>query len=119
MEQGDEEFLRQKFGPRLRRSRAPRVRQLVRAHMSPAWRYRARNWVNNTPGVAELYSKLDEAMRVSYPGRDTQLVLDGYPRCGNSYARAAFDYANGNRVSVASHAHSYRAVQVAVRREIP
>jgi hypothetical protein len=73
----------------------------------------------NAPVAAPLYARLDVAMRVSYPHAGTELVLDGFPRSGNSYARVAFDHANEDKVVVASHSHSYRVVEVAVARGIP
>ncbi len=52
------------------------------------------------------------------PTSATGLVIEGFPRSANTYAKAAFLDANPS-VRVASHLHSARSVRQAVRRGIP
>jgi hypothetical protein len=53
------------------------------------------------------------------PGPSTELLIEGYPRSGNTFARRAFLGAQARPVEVASHAHALAAVWVAVGRGIP
>lgn len=50
---------------------------------------------------------------------DTELVIEGFPRSGNTFASAAFDLAQIRPVRVAHHEHASAQVIEAVRREIP
>jgi hypothetical protein len=51
--------------------------------------------------------------------RDTEIVIEGFPRTGSSFAVAAFRRAQGRPVRVAHHVHAPAQVTVAVRRRIP
>ncbi|HEV8572096.1 MAG TPA: hypothetical protein VGR49_03460 [Actinomycetota bacterium] len=51
--------------------------------------------------------------------RDTEIVIEGFPRTGSSFAVAAFRRAQGRPVKVAHHVHAPAQVMVAVRWEIP
>jgi hypothetical protein len=74
--------------------------------------------VMRTP-LADLVVLLDPTTRGRRVTRSTQLIIEGYPRVGNTYARAAFEHANGPDTPVASHMHSYRSIQKGIRRRIP
>jgi hypothetical protein len=52
-------------------------------------------------------------------GRDTELVIEGFPRCGNSFAFAAFRLAQPRPVRIAHHLHAPAQVIAAARRGIP
>jgi hypothetical protein len=83
---------------------------------------RVRIWsaLASTPVVAEIYARLDSRARPLRVTRGTDLVIDGFPRSGNTYAVAAFDYANGpGRVTLSHHFHHVRQIQRAVRFGIP
>jgi hypothetical protein len=67
--------------------------------------------------LAELYTRIDPS-KLTRITKETQLVMEGCPRSGNSYALAAFQYANPG-VAVASHRHSATAVKTALRRQKP
>lgn len=49
---------------------------------------------------------------------DTALVISGFPGSGNSYLRSAFCAANPG-LQVASHAHNWTELAIAVRRKLP
>jgi hypothetical protein len=51
--------------------------------------------------------------------RDTQLVIAGYPRSGNTFAVVAFRHAQQESVSIANHLHAPAQVIRAARWEIP
>jgi len=50
---------------------------------------------------------------------DTEIVIEGYPRSGNSFAVAAFGQAQRRPVRIAHHTHTPAHVIVAIRAGIP
>ncbi len=66
---------------------------------------------------ANFYSRLDSS-KLTRITEDTELVIEGCPRSGNSYALAAFRYSNEG-VTVASHRHSPTAVRTGLKRRLP
>ncbi|MFP4027264.1 MAG: hypothetical protein ACLFWL_05690 [Candidatus Brocadiia bacterium] len=51
--------------------------------------------------------------------RDNEIVIEGYPRCANSFAEAAFRVAQDGPVRMAQHSHAPAQVLAAVRWHIP
>ena len=51
--------------------------------------------------------------------RDTEIVIEGYPRSANTFAVAAFQFAQGRPVKIARHLHAPAQVIQAVRWRIP
>jgi hypothetical protein len=51
--------------------------------------------------------------------RDTEIVIEGFPRTGSSFAVAAFRRAQGRPVKVAHHVHAPAQLKAAVRWHIP
>ncbi len=94
------------------------VRHLVRKLVPVYWRSRVHFALMGTPGVAEVFALTDRT-GFSRITKDTKLVIEGCPRSGNSYALAAFRYANGADVKVTSHRHSPTAVRTGLRRGLP
>jgi hypothetical protein len=62
-------------------------------------------------------------LRPKYAGlfvsNDTEIVIEGYPRSANTFATAAFEYAQGRKVMIARHLHAPAQIQRAVEYEIP
>ena len=52
-------------------------------------------------------------------GPSTQLVIEGFPRTGTSFAVAAFDQAQPRAVEVACHVHAPAQIVAAVRAGVP
>jgi hypothetical protein len=50
---------------------------------------------------------------------DTELVIEGFQRSGNTFAAAAFDFAQGRPIKSAHHLHSSAQVLEAVRLGVP
>ena len=97
----------------------PSLRTVVRKTISPSVRLRTHLFLLDTPVVSEVFCALDPAMHTGRVTKDCQLVMDGYPRSGNSYARATFQYANGFDVPISTHAHSHRMPELGAKRGIP
>lgn len=51
--------------------------------------------------------------------RDTEIVIEGFPRSANSYAEAAFRVAQNRDVAIAHHCHAAAQVIAAARWSIP
>ena len=51
--------------------------------------------------------------------RETDIVIEGYPRCANSFAEAAFRVAQNSAVRMGHHSHAPAQVLAAVRWGIP
>ena len=49
----------------------------------------------------------------------TDIVVEGYPRSGNTFAAAALRYIGGPDLTIASHVHTPSQVVLAVRRKVP
>jgi hypothetical protein len=83
--------------------------------------YVARAVVSTSPGVYLPFARrkyADEAEdRVLRP--DTQLVIEGYQRSGNTFATVAFELAQREPVRIAHHLHAAAQVIAAVRMGIP
>lgn len=50
---------------------------------------------------------------------DTEVVIEGFPRCGNTFAVAAFIIAQNRPVRIAHYTYKIAQVAVAARKEIP
>lgn len=82
-------------------------------------RHRVWNRLYAMPGVVEFMMFADPAIRPRRITRHTDLVMDGVARCGNTYAEAAFRYANGADARLAHHFHSPLAIQLGVKHGLP
>jgi hypothetical protein len=78
-------------------------------------------WVGvmNVPAAADLYLRLDPTVRHRRVTRRTDLIMEGFPRSGNTYARAAFEHANGTSGWLSTHLHTPRSIEQGVRLGIP
>ncbi|NND70181.1 MAG: hypothetical protein HKN43_01240 [Rhodothermales bacterium] len=52
-------------------------------------------------------------------GDSTDIIIDGFPRSGNTFAVTAFKYAQRRDVNVSSHIHAPIEIITAVKRNIP
>jgi hypothetical protein len=50
---------------------------------------------------------------------DTEIVIEGFPRCGNTFAVIAFQKAQERKVKIAHHLHVPAQIHFAVKRGIP
>jgi hypothetical protein len=54
-----------------------------------------------------------------WASRTTEIVIEGYPRSGNTFSVVAFQLAQGRRVKVAHHLHAAAQIKRAARLDIP
>jgi len=97
----------------------PLWRRALRRTIPYELRVRARRFITETPGVSELFVRLDPRMVYTRVTAETRLVIDGFPRSANSYAHVAFLYANGTDFPLCSHRHSHQSIRSGVKRGLP
>jgi hypothetical protein len=51
--------------------------------------------------------------------RTTEIVIDGYPRSGNTFAVVAFRQAQGREIEIANHLHAAAQIKRAARLDVP
>jgi len=75
---------------------------------------------NRETGVklAGLYA-FARGKEIGAVSRTTEMVIEGFPRSANTYAYAAFVYAQRRNVRVAHHVHGAAQVSLAARMNIP
>jgi len=66
-----------------------------------------------------LLSHVRPLYRLLAVHRDTQIVIEGYPRCANSFAVIAFEMSQPEPVRIAHHLHSVAQLRSGVRLGIP
>jgi len=72
--------------------------------------------------TAEADSLLDSPRLIAPNARtvkDTEIVIEGFPRSGNTFSVHAFGLAQGRPVKVAHHLHAPAQIMIAVRLGIP
>ena len=80
---------------------------------------RLRSYLRNSPTAFYYVMKFSRNLRGHLVTRQTDLVVEGYPRSANTYAVAAFQIAGGGQLSIASHTHSPTHVKRACSLGIP
>ncbi len=96
-----------------------RLKTQVRRVVPNDARLRLRAAVYRRPALAKVWFKLDPELGVAAITPDTVLVMDGFQRSGNTYARSAFIHANGEDVPISTHMHSPLSVRLAAERGLP
>src|SRR5262245_23802891 len=85
-------------------------------------RRRLRGWLGQHPA---LYLPLAGGFRRAFDGsrkavsRETEVVIEGFPRCGNSFAFAAFSLAQPRPVRIAHHLHAPAQIIAGAKHGIP
>lgn len=82
-------------------------------------RYRTRELTGISVPLFLTMHRLGFRWNGNVVGKDTDLVIEGFPRSGNTFAVAAYRVANKGRLRIASHVHLPAHVRLAVRWGIP
>jgi hypothetical protein len=96
-----------------------RARKAIRAVLPEGFRQDLWVHLSQTPVIAEAWAFLDPGARPRRMTRQTELLIEAFPRSGNTYAEAAFRFANGDGVRLSHHLHTVRSVQLAVKYGTP
>jgi hypothetical protein len=76
-----------------------------------------RNFISSYPSVYFFVARPKNDPRFIKP--DTEFVIEGFPRCGNSFAEAAFRVAQNKDVKIAHHSHASAQVIRARKQGVP
>ena len=82
-------------------------------------RHLLRSWIDTHPTVYLTLCRIKPETRQITVSKDTEIVIEGFPRSANTFAVAAFTFAQGRPVKIARHLHAPAQVTEAVRRGIP
>jgi hypothetical protein len=83
-------------------------------------RYSARYFLNGYPGIYVPLARLRHGSREDrLVRRDTEIVIEGFGRSGNTFAVVAFQLAQDQPVKVVHHTHAAAQVIRAVKLSIP
>jgi hypothetical protein len=82
-------------------------------------RFRLHSWVTSQRLAGSVYAALRPQLGRLGVTRETDLVIEGYPRSANTYAVAAFRCTNGEGPVIAGHLHSVSSVRAGVERGLP
>lgn len=78
-----------------------------------------RSMLAKYPRLFSLIYGLRPKYRGTVVSKKTEIVIEGYPRSGNTYAVAALCYAQHKNIVIARHQHSVAQVLFAVKYDIP
>lgn len=82
-------------------------------------RHKFRSLIDVHPALYLPLCRVRPKTRHITVSKNTELVIEGFPRSGNTFAVAAFTLAQGRPVKLARHLHAPAQVIAAVRRGIP
>ena len=82
-------------------------------------RHLLRSWIDTHPTVYLTLCRIKPETRQITVSKDKEIVIEGFPRSANTFAVAAFTFAQGRPVKIARHLHAPAQVTEAVRRGIP
>jgi hypothetical protein len=96
--------------------------ELPRPKLAAVWirrlRYRFRNRLSLHPSIYLLYCQLGRH-RTEVMDRGTELVIEGFPRSGNTFAVTAFRMAQSRPVRLGHHLHAAAHLIAAAKRGVP
>lgn len=75
--------------------------------------------LKSSPGIYFPMLGLRPKLGILAAGEGTGLVIEGFPRCGNTFAVVAFELAQEQSVKIAHHLHVPAQIIYAVRHHIP
>jgi hypothetical protein len=82
-------------------------------------RFALRSWLSSKPALYFTLQQMRPKRRHLVVTRKTEIVIEGYPRSGNTFAVAAFLLAQGRPVKIAHHLHVPAQVILAAKWGIP
>jgi hypothetical protein len=83
---------------------------------------RLKHWLRSLLGSYPLYIQIlrwRHGANNGIIGRDTEIVIESYPRSGNTFSVTAFEMAQGRQLRRADHLHAPAQVVLAARMRIP
>lgn len=87
--------------------------------MKASHRYAAVSWLGRHPSLFRIYYGLHPGYRHLLVQPDYEVVIEGYPRCANSFSVLAFERAQQHRMRIGHHLHAPAQVELGVRYGLP
>ena len=88
----------------------------MRVHLPFHWTLRT--WLGRSPAVFNaVFGLTNDGSRLTRPG--TELVIEGFPRSGNSFSVFAFSNGGADALKLAHHVHSPSQLLLAARYQLP
>lgn len=87
--------------------------------MLPSLRYEILSLISQSPRLFFTYYRLQGRYRGLLVSRDSELVIEGFPRSANTFSVLAFEAAQERPFKLAHHLHSQVQVQKAIDWNIP
>jgi len=82
------------------------------------WHWTCRTWAGRCPLIFNtVFGAINDRTRIVHPG--TGLVVEGFPRSGNSFSVFAFMNSGADKMELAHHVHSPSQIILAARYGIP
>ena len=108
------------------KTEVPAVSESERPTLLSQARYRGR-WLlrhgksvlGREPALLPLYLRLTPLGTSRRISKSTDLVVEGFPRSGNTFTSFAIDDASGHELSIASHVHQPSQIKLALSRGVP
>jgi hypothetical protein len=77
------------------------------------------HYVNRPKLFFPWFAKQNQSLAYLCANRDTEVVIEGFPRCGNTFAVIAFLEAQQREVKIAHHLHVPAQIRFSARNGIP
>lgn len=87
--------------------------------MGYSFRYRIMHAITPRPALFKLWYGTRKSYNRLIVTQNTKLVIEGYPRCANSFAVVAFERAQRQPVTIAHHLHAQSQIILGVRYGTP
>ena len=82
-------------------------------------KHEPRSFLYQFPVTFILLASLNFKKKHVLLGQHTEIVIEGFPRSGNTFAHVAFEYAQQRPIAIASHFHAPGQIIWAIRKNIP
>lgn len=78
-----------------------------------------RSILSTHPSIFLILAKYSKRTRDLVVNDRTELVIEGFPRSGNTFTVVAFQFAQDHRITIAHHLHASAQIKAAMARRIP
>lgn len=82
-------------------------------------KYLILSFINKHVVLFKEFYKRREAYQDLMVHKNTDIVIEGFPRCANTFSVIAFQQAQNKKTSIAHHLHAQAQVELAVKYQVP
>lgn len=87
--------------------------------MAASIRYALSTFIGRHTEVFRIYYSNRSKFRHLVTSDESEIVIEGYPRCANSFSVLAFERAQGRRLRIGHHLHAPAQIELGVRYGLP